>query len=119
MRSIYLMRHLHRSDADFLGSFMDRTVAGASPVNALAVLSRADEIGACRMDAMESAGRIARRYAGDPAVSTLVADVIPVAGLLAETGLTLTQSEHHSLSQLAAMPAEERTMLTDVGRRLL
>ena len=28
---IYLMRHLHRSDADFLGSFMDRTVAGASP----------------------------------------------------------------------------------------
>ena len=109
---IYLMRHLHRSDADFLGGFMDRTVAGASPVNALAVLSRADEIGACRADAMESAGRIARRYSGDPAVSTLVADVIPVAGLLAETGLTLTQSEYGALAQLAAMPADEQMLLT-------
>lgn len=109
---IYLMRHLHRSDADFLGSFMDRTVTGASPVNAVAVLSRADEIGACRPDAMESAGRIAQRYVQDDHVSTLVADVIPVAGLLAETGLTLTQSEFAALAELAAMPAEERQILT-------
>ncbi len=109
---IYLMRHLHRSDADFLGSFMDRTVAGASPVNAVAVLSRADEVGACRPDAMESAGRIAQRYAQDPNVSTLVADVLPVAGLLAETGLTLTQSEFAALAQLAALPADEQMLLT-------
>ncbi len=108
---IYLMRHLHRSDADFLGSFMDRTVAGASPVNAVAVLSRADEIGACRLDAMESAQRIATRYASDANVSTLVADVVPVAGLLAETGLTLVQSEFAALTQLAAMPDDERMML--------
>ncbi len=108
---IYLMRHLHRSDADFLGSFMDRTVAGASPVNAVAVLSRADEIGACRVDAMDSARRIAQRYAHDPSVSTLVADVLPVAGLLAETGLTLMQSEFTALAQLAALPEDERVML--------
>jgi hypothetical protein len=108
---IYLMRHLHRSDADFLGSFMDRTVGGASPVNAVAVLSRADEIGACRVDAMESSRRIALRYAQDTNVSTLVADVVPVAGLLAETGLTLLQSEFAALSQLAAMPEAERTIL--------
>ena len=109
---VYLMRHLHRSDADFLGAFMDRTVAGASPVNAIAVLSRADEIGACRPDAMESSARIANRYASDPGVRSLVAAVIPVAGLLAETGLTLQEAEFQSLAQLAAMPAEEAAALT-------
>ena len=108
---IYLMRHMHRSDAEFLGSFMDRTVAGASPVNAMAVLSRADEIGACRLDAMESARRIADRYAADPAVRTLVAAVLPVAGLLAETGLTLGESEYASLARLTAMPDGERARL--------
>ena len=45
--------------------------------------------GACRADAMESSARIARRYAADPNVRSLVSDVVPVAGLLAETGLTL------------------------------
>ena len=108
---IYLMRHLHRSDAEFLGSFMDRTVAGASPVNAIAVLSRADEVGACRPDAMTSAARIASRYADDPDVRTLVAAVVPVAGLLAETGLTLRESEFQSIARLASMPAHERTEL--------
>ncbi len=108
---VYLMRHLHRSDAEFLGSFMDRSVAGASPVNAIAVLSRADEIGACRADAMESAGRIARRYAADPNVRSLVSDVVPVAGLLAETGLTLREDEYQQLAALAAMPADERQRL--------
>lgn len=109
---VYLMRHLHRSDAEFLGSYMDRTVVGASPVNAIAVLSRADEIGACRPDAMESAARIAARYAADPAVRTLVGGVLPVAGLLAETGLTLSEAEFASIGQLAAMPDAERAALT-------
>lgn len=45
---IYLMRHLHRSDAEFLDTFLDRSLARPSPVNAVAVLSRADEIGAGR-----------------------------------------------------------------------
>jgi hypothetical protein len=109
---IYLMRHLHRTDAEFLGSFMDRTVAGASPVNALAVLSRADEIGACRPDAMASAERIAARYASDPTVRTLVSRVLPVAGLLAETGLTLSEAEFADIARLAGMTASERAVLT-------
>jgi hypothetical protein len=44
---IYLMRHLHRYDAQFLEAFIDRTWP-ASPINAIVVLSRADEIGAAR-----------------------------------------------------------------------
>ncbi len=101
---IYLMRHLHRRDAEFLGSFMDRSVAGSSPVNAVAVLSRADEIGAGRLDAMKSARRIAERYEHDETLRTLCTAVVPVAGLIAETGLTLREDEAWALRSLAATP---------------
>ena len=101
---IYLMRHLHRRDAEFLGSFMDRSVAGSSPVNAVAVLSRADEIGGGRLEAMTSARRIADRYERDDTVRTLCTAVVPVAGLIAETGLTLREDEAWALRSLAATP---------------
>jgi predicted GTPase len=42
---IYLMRHLHKNDVSFLDAFMDRSVTAASPVNAVAVLSRAEVFG--------------------------------------------------------------------------
>lgn len=111
---IYLMRHLHKSDVAFLDAFMDRSVAGASPVNAVAVLARADEIGAGRADALESAARIAARYRSDPRVRALCATVTPMAGLLAETGLTLREDEAASLRMLADTPADEleRMMLS-------
>lgn len=108
---VYLMRHLHRADADFLGSFMDRTVTGASPVNAIALLSRADEIGAGRLDAIESARRIADRYAEHDDVHHLVAAVSPVAGLLAEAAATLRQDEYAVLQAVAAAPESERRIL--------
>ncbi len=111
---IYLMRHLHKSDVAFLDAFMDRSVPGASPVNAVAVLSRADEIGAGRADALESASRIADRYRTDARVRSLCATVTPLAGLLAETGLTLREDEAAALRDLAATSAEEfdRMMLS-------
>jgi hypothetical protein len=108
---IYLMRHLHRSDVEFLDAFMDRSVSAASPVNAVAVLSRGDEIGAGRLDAMESAERIARRYRNDDDVHSLCATVVPMAGLLAETGLTLRESEAASLREVASTPAEELELM--------
>jgi hypothetical protein len=108
---IYLMRHLHRSDVEFLDAFMDRTVAAASPVNAVAVLSRGDEIGAGRLDAMESAHRIAQRYRDDSSVRTLCATVVPMAGLLAETGLTLREDEASALRVMASTPGEELELM--------
>lgn len=101
---VYLMRHLHERDAEFLGAFMDRSVAGSSPINAVAVLSRADEIGAGRLDAMESARRIADRYESNSTMRTLCTAVVPVAGLIAETALTLREDEAWALRQLAATP---------------
>ncbi len=98
---VYLMRHLHRSDLDLMESLYDRSVVSASPVNAVALLSRADEVCAARPDAMEAADRIAARYAADPLLRAAVAGVIPIAGLLAETGATLRETEMAWLRQLA------------------
>jgi hypothetical protein len=104
---IYLMRHLHRADAEFLGAFLDRSVAASSPVNAVAVLARADEIGGCRLDAMSSATRIAARYQSEAVVRSLCTYVTPMAGLLAETGLTLREDEAAALRMLAGTEAAE------------
>ncbi len=109
---IYLMRHVHAADVAFLEAFMDRTVAAASPVNAVGVLSRADEIGAGRLDALDSARRIAARYVSDPQIRALCASVTPLAGLLAETGLTMREDEVAHLRTLAATdPAALERML--------
>jgi Dynamin family len=111
---IYLMRHAHRSDIDFLDAFMDRSVSAASPVNAVGVLSRADEIGAGRRDAMDSARRIAERYAADEQLRTLCSTVVPLAGLLAETGLTWREDEMTDVRSIASTSAEvlERAVLS-------
>jgi hypothetical protein len=114
---VYLMRHLHHGDARFLEAFMDHSIAHASPVNAVVVLSRADEIGAARPDALESAASIAGRYAADPRVRELASGVLPVAGLLAETGATLRQEQFDWLGALVRLdPAERDYLLTSVER---
>ena len=108
---LYLMRHLHRSDADFLEAFLDRSVSHASPINAIVVLSRADEIGAARPDALDSARTVAGRYAANPRVRELASGVVPVAGLLAETGATLRQDQFDWLRAVAGLPDERREVL--------
>ena len=114
---LYLMRHLHHGDARFLEAFVDHSIAHASPVNAIVVLSRADEIGSARLDALDSAKAIAERYATDPRVRELASGVLPVAGLLAETGATLRQEQFDWLAALARLDQETRGyLLTSVER---
>ncbi|HEX6336706.1 MAG TPA: dynamin family protein [Jiangellaceae bacterium] len=98
----YLMRHLHGTDARFLESFHDDRAARGTPMNAVGVLSRADEIGVGRLDALQTAGLIARRYREDPQVRRLCQTVVPVAGLLAQAAVTLRQDEYAALAALAA-----------------
>jgi hypothetical protein len=104
---IYLMRHLHAADAEFLESFRDQGVARATAVNTVAVISRADEIGGGRVDAMFSARAIAGRYRAEPALRGLCQNVVAVAGLLAHTGRTLRQTEFLALTDLAGKPRED------------
>ena len=108
---LYLMRHLHRSDAQFLEAFSDRSVTHASPVNSIVILSRADEIGAARLDALDSARRVAARYATDSRVRELATGVVPVAGLIAETGATLRQQEFGWLRDIAQLTTDRQDAL--------
>jgi predicted GTPase len=108
---IYLMRHLHRYDAQFLEAFLDHSLAHASPINAVVVLSRADEIGAARPDALESAATVATRYAEDRRIRELASAVVPVAGLIAETGATLREQQVAWLREIARLDASRRTAL--------
>ena len=104
---IYLMRHLHAGDVRFLESFHDQGVARATAVNTIAVLSRADEIGVGRLDALMSAKRIASRYRSDDKLRELCQTVVAVAGLLAQTGRTLRQAEFTALSTLAQVNRDD------------
>jgi hypothetical protein len=104
---LYLMRHLHAGDVEFLRAFHDSEVSRPSPVNAIGVLSRADEIAVGRLDSMASARRVATRLGENPDVRRLVQSVIPVAGLLAETAVTLTEEEVGRLRRIADLPPRE------------
>lgn len=104
---LYLMRHLHAGDLEFLQAFHDTEVSRPNPVNAIGVLSRADEIGVGRLDSMASARRIASRISTEPNVRRVVQTVVPVAGLLAETAATLTETEVAQLRRVAEVPARE------------
>ncbi len=99
---LYLMKHIHASDLRLLEAFHDDAVSTPNPVNAVAVLSRADEIGAGSHDSMVSAGRVARRLGDDPRLRRLVQMIVPVAGLIAETGKTMSEREYRQLAALSA-----------------
>ncbi|WP_298460379.1 GTPase [uncultured Cellulomonas sp.] len=100
---VYLLRHLHATDVRFLESFgAGRGARGAAP-GTVAVLSRADEVGVGRIDAMIASGRVAERYRGEASLRPLVQTVVPVAGLLAVTGQTLREDEVADLRALARL----------------
>jgi hypothetical protein len=113
---LYLMKHIHASDLRLLEAFHDDSVSSPNPVNAIAVLSRADEIGAGRSDSMASAARIAQRLGEDNRLRRLVQMIVPVAGLLAETAGTLTEAEYRELSALATHSDQLELVLLSADR---
>ncbi|WP_148572926.1 dynamin family protein [Nocardioides caldifontis] len=104
---LYLLRHTHANDIHFLEAFHDDEVAHGTPVNTVGVLSRADEIGASRLDAMEVASRVAARYQADPRLHRLCPMVVPVNGLLGHAAVTLREGEYAGLAAVARTPPEE------------
>ena len=101
---LYLMKHAHAADLKLLEAFHDDAVSQPDPVNAIAVLSRADEVGGGLTDSMASARKISKRYSGDARIRRLVQMVVPVAGLLAESARTLQEGEFRAFGELAATP---------------
>jgi len=98
---LYLLRHIHASDVSFLEAFHDTAAGAPETVNAVALLSRADEVGSGRIDSLLSAARIADRYRRDGELRSLALGCIPVAGLLAEGARTLREQEFTAFRTLA------------------
>lgn len=103
---VYMLRSLHSSDVDFLRELHERTGHGVSALGSIAVLSRADELGGGRLDAMVSVNRAVQRLRAEPALDGLVEAVVPVAGLLALASSTLRQSEFTAFVDLEKLPRE-------------
>jgi hypothetical protein len=114
---LYLMRHLHSTDIDFLDAFHDNDAAETTPVNAVGVLSRADEVGGGEEDAITHAGKVAAGYRADSRIRSLVHTVMPVAGLLAETAATMGDAEFADLAEIAkASDGATMPLMLSAGR---
>ncbi|QGK68366.1 isoniazid inducible protein IniC [Allosaccharopolyspora coralli] len=103
---LYLTRHPHQTDVQFLHSVHELHVAQCAPINTILVLSRADETGSGGTEALPAADKIARRYRDDPRLRAFSQYVIPVVGLLGQAASSLTPDEVAALGKVAALPDE-------------
>ena len=105
---LYLMKHLHATDVDFLAAFHDEEVSQATPVNAVAVLVacgrgrwRPARLARVCRDASPRGTRTTRRCAASCRRSS------PWPGSSAQTGVTLRQAEYAAIATLARSPVTE------------
>lgn len=116
---LYLMRHLHSTDVSFLETFRQQQDSQSTPINAIGILSRADEVGVGKLEAMTTAERIAARYRTHPEVRRLCQTVLPVSGLIAQAAVTLSEEHFAALARIASAPAEnERALVLSTDRFL-
>ncbi len=106
-----LARVAREDDATILEGF--RGLVGgisASAANAVGVLSKADKVGGSG-DPLTRAGELAARYAAD--LQSVVATVVPVVGLFAETAeaAVFTEADAAALRGLAGLDATRRELL--------
>ena len=104
---VYLLRSLSASDVQFLGRIGAHVGGESGPLGVVGVVSRADEVGAGRADAMLSAKEIAARFTAELERTGLCQAVVPVAGLSALGARTLRQSEFAAFEALARVPGED------------
>ncbi|MGY1733689.1 dynamin family protein [Geodermatophilus sp. SYSU D01045] len=114
---VHLTRQPQPDDVAVLAAFQAATGAGGSLTTTITVLSRADEVGAGRIDALQAAAAVARRMSADPALRAVSSAVVPVAGQLALAGRTLRHGDLVALRSLAAAdPAAVSGMLLTADR---
>ncbi|GLP77895.1 isoniazid-inducible protein iniC [Mycobacterium antarcticum] len=104
---VFLLRTLNAADIALLTQIGTLVGGSAGALGVIGVASRADEIGAGRIDAMLSARDVAARFTAEMDKTGICQAVVPVSGLLALTARTLRQSEFVALEKLAAVDAAE------------
>ncbi|MGV0787768.1 dynamin-like GTPase family protein [Mycolicibacterium sp. XJ2] len=106
---VFLLRTLNAADIALLKQIGELVGGSAGALGVVGVASRADEIGAGRIDAMLSAKDVATRFTAEMERTGTCQAVVPVSGLLALTARTLRQSEFVALEKLAGVDAAELT----------
>lgn len=104
---VFLLRTLNAADLALLKQIGELVGGASGALGVIGVASRADEIGAGRIDAMLSAKDVAQRFTTELDRTGICQAVVPVSGLLALTARTLRQSEFVALEKLAAVDAAE------------
>ncbi len=104
---VFLLRTLNAADIALLKQIGELVGGSSGAFGVIGVASRADEIGAGRLDAMMSAKDVAQRFTGELDRTGICQAVVPVSGLLALTARTLRQSEFAAVEKLAAVDASE------------
>src|SRR6201996_799535 len=114
---VFLLRTLNAADIALLRQIGQLVGGATGALGIVGVASRADEIGAGRIDAMLSAADVAQRFTSKMNRTGICQAVVPVSGLLALTARTLRQSEFIALQKLAgAEPAELNKAMLSVDR---
>ncbi|GJF12293.1 isoniazid-inducible protein iniC [Mycolicibacterium cyprinidarum] len=111
---VFLLRTLNAADIALLKQIGDLVGGSSGALGVIGVASRADEIGAGRIDAMMSAQDVAQRFTTEMDRTGICQAVVPVSGLLALTARTLRQSEFVALEKLAGVESAvlEKAMLS-------
>lgn len=111
---VFLLRTLNAADIALLKQIGHLVGGSSGALGVIGVASRADEIGAGRIDAMMSARDVAHRFTAEMDRTGICQAVVPVSGLLALTARTLRQSEFVALEKLAGVDHTvlERAMLS-------
>src|SRR4051812_15586123 len=104
---VFLLRTLNATDIGLLKQIGTLVGGSAGALGVIGVASRADEIGAGRIDAMLSAKDVATRFTAEMDKTGICQAVVPVSGLLALTARTLRQSEFVALEKLSAVDSGE------------
>jgi replication fork clamp-binding protein CrfC len=104
---VFLLRTLNAADIGLLKQIGELVGGSAGALGVIGVASRADEIGAGRIDAMLSARDVAQRFTAEMDRTGICQAVVPVSGLLALTARTLRQSEFVALEKLAGVDAAD------------
>jgi replication fork clamp-binding protein CrfC len=104
---VFLLRTLNAADIALLKQIGELVGGSAGALGVIGVASRADEIGAGRIDAMMSAKDVASRFTSEMYKTGICQAVVPVSGLLALTARTLRQSEFVALEKLAGIDVAE------------
>src|SRR3954451_3637389 len=106
---VFLLRTLNAADIALLKQIGELVGGSAGALGVIGVASRADEIGAGRIDAMLSAKDVAKRFTSEMDKTGICQAVVPVSGLLALTARTLRQSEFVALEKLSGVDSAELT----------